>query len=74
MREGDVRYIGDGVYASFDGYQIWLRVGSHEAMPLVALEPSVLEALCKVATDINREHDSFYFKGAVHGPARKDGQ
>lgn len=38
-------YIGDGVYASFDGYQVWLRTpregGNHE----IALEPSVLAAL-----------------------------
>lgn len=39
-------YIGDGVYASFDGYQIWLRtqrLGNdwHE----IALEPSVYVTL-----------------------------
>lgn len=38
-------YLGDGVYASFDGYQIWLHVGSHEAPPVVALEPAVMENL-----------------------------
>lgn len=43
-REGE-RYLGDGVYASFDGYQIWLRAprerGDHE----IALEPEVWRAL-----------------------------
>ncbi len=38
-------YLGDGVYASFDGWQIWLRTpcetGDHE----IALEPSFLAAL-----------------------------
>lgn len=37
-------YLGDGVYASFDGYQVWLRTqrgGVHE----IALEPAVFHAL-----------------------------
>jgi hypothetical protein len=38
-------YLGDGVYASFDGYQIWLHVGSHMTAPCVALEPRVLQSL-----------------------------
>lgn len=38
-------YLGDGVYASFDGYQIWLRVerdGRHER---IALEPETYASL-----------------------------
>lgn len=38
------QYLGDGVYASFDGFQIWLAVGNHENK-VVALEPSVMKAL-----------------------------
>lgn len=41
-------YLGDSVYASFDGYHIWLRTGSHkesEATNNIALEPSVFAAL-----------------------------
>jgi hypothetical protein len=38
-------YLGDAVYASFDGYQVWLHVGRHDAEPVVALEPAVLDAL-----------------------------
>ena len=38
-------YLGDGVYASFDGYQVWLHIGSHDSDPVVALEPEVLNAL-----------------------------
>jgi hypothetical protein len=26
----DDKYLGDGVYASFNGYQIWLAVNHHE--------------------------------------------
>jgi hypothetical protein len=37
-------YLGDGVYASFDGYQVWLAVNDHRNQ-VVALEPSVLAAL-----------------------------
>lgn len=37
-------YLGDGVYASFDGYQIWLAVNHHDNK-VVALEPSVFSAL-----------------------------
>jgi hypothetical protein len=41
-------YLGDGVYATFDGYHVWLRTGSHEereATNSIALEPAVFEAL-----------------------------
>ena len=33
-------YLGDGVYLSFDGYQLWLAVGEH-TNKIVALEPDV---------------------------------
>jgi hypothetical protein len=40
-------YLGDGLYADFDGYQIWLaandRVSGHPT-DKVALEPGVIEA------------------------------
>jgi hypothetical protein len=45
---GHASYLGDGVYASFDGWHIWLRTGSHEARDAtnsVALEPAVFNAL-----------------------------
>ena len=35
-------YLGDGVYASFDGYQIWLAVNDHNNK-VIALEPQVLK-------------------------------
>lgn len=46
----DPEYLGDGVYATFDGWHIWLRTGSHEeasATNSIALEPSVFAALLK---------------------------
>jgi hypothetical protein len=44
-------YLGDGVYASFDGYQIWLAVNHHENKQ-VALEPQVLDALVAYANRV----------------------
>lgn len=42
------RYLGDGVYASFDGFQTWLAVNHHENK-VVALEPQVMAALFEYA-------------------------
>lgn len=39
------RYIGDGVYAEFDGYNIILRVDDHKSEPLVYLESSAMSSL-----------------------------
>jgi hypothetical protein len=40
-------YLGDGVYASFDGYQIWLGLSPNQQ--LIALEPEVMAALVRYA-------------------------
>ena len=40
----DNEYLGDGVYASFDGYQIWLAANDHTNV-VIALEPDVFERL-----------------------------
>lgn len=37
-------YLGDAVYASFDGWNIWLRTGDGNNQR-IALEPEVLAAL-----------------------------
>jgi len=37
-------YLGDAVYASFDGWQIWLRTGDG-GNQRIALEPAVFAAL-----------------------------
>lgn len=44
-------YLGDGVYASFDGYQIWLAVGDHRNQ-VVAIDPDVYEKLVKFVDNI----------------------
>lgn len=47
------QYLGDGVYASFDGYHIWLdlRAQDPERFIKIALEPQVLEQLNRFAAD-----------------------
>ena len=44
MEKPDKRYIGDGVYASFDGYQFWLTAEDGTGvMAAVALENSTMQ-------------------------------
>jgi len=38
-------YLGDGLYASFDGFCVWLRTPRPEGDHRVALEPEVWRAL-----------------------------
>jgi hypothetical protein len=41
-------YLGDGVYAEFDGYGFWLRTGDHRddrCDDKIYLEPEILLAL-----------------------------
>lgn len=45
MNEIDDTYLGDGVYASFDGYHIMLDLRAQDSTTKIALEPQVLEAL-----------------------------
>jgi hypothetical protein len=44
MQKPNEDYIGDGVYAEFDGYGIWLRANV-PTTDEIYLEPSVLRAL-----------------------------
>lgn len=52
MNENRKEYLGDGVYASFDGYQIWLSVDRGGVAESIALEPPVFRALLKYADRI----------------------
>jgi len=42
-------YLGDGVYASFDGYQIWLDTRAQHPVNRIALEPNVYDAFRRFA-------------------------
>ena len=44
-------YLGDGVYASFDGYQIWLAVNNEDNI-VVAIDPRVMYMLVQYANDV----------------------
>jgi hypothetical protein len=48
---GNETYLGDGLYASFDGYTITLRAPRVPVDHWVALEPDVLRALIQYARD-----------------------
>ena len=47
------KYLGDGVYASFDGYQIWLAVNDH-TNKVVALDPNVSDALVNYISELKK--------------------
>lgn len=51
------RYLGDGVYASFDGYQIILDLRAQDSTTKIALESSVLTALNRYVSDIQTENE-----------------
>ncbi len=53
IREGEVRhdYLGDAVYASYDGFHIWLRTGDGNNNE-IALDPDVFTALIRYEKDL----------------------
>ncbi len=52
------RYLGDGVYASYDGYHIVLDLRAQESVfpTKIALEPQVMRALKQFESDIDRHN------------------
>jgi hypothetical protein len=55
MEKQNTDYLGDGVYASFDGYMIWLAANHHENK-VIALEPEVLDRLVRFADRVFKRH------------------
>jgi hypothetical protein len=49
-------YLGDGLYASFDGFMIKLRAPREDGDHWVALEPDVYEALVAFVAKIKDQH------------------
>ncbi len=41
------RYLGDGVYATFDGFSVTLDLRGQDNTTRIVLEPEVLDALVK---------------------------
>lgn len=53
-------HIGDGVYASFDGYAIWLAANHHENK-VIAIEPAVFNRLVEYAKQVNAKYNVKHF-------------
>lgn len=51
-------YLGDGVYASFDGYYIVLDLRGQDSTTRIALEPPVFDALIRYKKRIDDEVDA----------------
>ena len=51
-------YLGDGLYASYDGFTFWLRAPREDGDHVVALEPLVLAEFMRYVTDVEivRKH------------------
>ena len=50
-------YLGDGVYASFDGYHIILDLRGQDSTTRIALEPDVLDALDRYRAKIEHQKE-----------------
>ncbi len=48
------RYLGDGVYASFDGYHIILDLRGQDDFTRIVLEKGVLAELVRYETDVRK--------------------
>ncbi len=53
MPEVIEEYLGDGVYATFDGYYITLDLRAQNDYTKVALEPQVFDALIRFKERVN---------------------
>jgi hypothetical protein len=58
-------HIGDGVYVSFDGYQINLAV-NHHTNHAVSLEPEVFAELVLYARAVNKHYGVDHFTFPEH--------
>ncbi len=48
-------YLGDGVYASFDGYHIWLDTRAQLPINRIALDSQVLDAFDRFRKRLSEE-------------------
>ncbi len=49
------RYLGDGVYASFDGSQIWLDLRGQDISTKIALDQDTFDNLISYRDDVLKE-------------------
>jgi hypothetical protein len=51
-------YLGDGLYASHDGWQFKLRAPNHDGDHVVYLEPSVVAAFLDYVKQTNKRQET----------------
>lgn len=51
-------YLGDGLYARWDGYAVWLRAPREHGDHCVALEPQVLDTFLQFVRDLKEETET----------------
>lgn len=57
------RYLGDGVYASFDGFNIRLDLRAQDPLTKIVLEPRVFKELNRYAEDVRRHYEKTSTEG-----------
>jgi len=57
----DESYLGDGLYVTFDGWNMVLRAPRENGNHYVALEPETYSALLRFAEHINKKHNVKHF-------------
>lgn len=53
------RYLGDGVYASFDGFHVWLDLRAQFPPAKIALDPHTREMLVAYIRELNVKIEEF---------------
>mgnify|MGYP001576714575 CR=1 FL=1 len=61
-------YLGDGVYASFDGYHVILDLRGQDTTTRIALEPPVLHALNEYVKRLSNRYESPHLLEALPTP------
>lgn len=54
MKRENATYVGDGLYASYDGFAVWLRAPRENGDHVVALEPQVMHNFVEFVMTIER--------------------
>ena len=54
MKQNNELYLGDGLYASYDGFAVWLRAPGEQGDHQVALEPDVMASFVRYLMAIER--------------------
>jgi len=72
MIEKDETYLGDGLYARFDGFMFWLRAPRDGGDHVVALEPEVLMAFFEYVRTIEQAQFNKWFETSYLGKKMRE--